>query len=70
MNVTVKWQEAVFSAGWTAERTTLYVKGIQPTFLTGLAALFSTFYTFNLQYQEEAACTVEFIQRLDTLNFR
>lgn len=37
-------------------------EGIQPTFLTGLAALFSTFYTFNLQYQEEAACTLEFIQ--------
>ncbi|KAK0154388.1 hypothetical protein N1851_003542 [Merluccius polli] len=38
-------------------------EGIQPTFLTGLAALFSTFYTFNLKYQEEAACTLEFIQR-------
>ncbi|XP_037645758.1 uncharacterized protein LOC119500207 isoform X2 [Sebastes umbrosus] len=38
-------------------------EGIQPTFLTGLAALFSCFYTFNLQYQEEAACTLEFIQR-------
>ena len=30
-------------------------EGIQPTFLTGLAALFATFYNFNLQYQEEAA---------------
>ncbi|KAL6455120.1 hypothetical protein MHYP_G00364390, partial [Metynnis hypsauchen] len=38
-------------------------EGIQPTFLTGLAAVFSTFYSFNLQYQEEAACTLEFIQR-------
>ncbi|KAL7831298.1 hypothetical protein SRHO_G00308010 [Serrasalmus rhombeus] len=38
-------------------------EGIQPTFLTGLAAVFSTFYNFNLQYQEEAACTLEFIQR-------
>ncbi|CAK6978067.1 uncharacterized protein LOC119499858 isoform X2 [Scomber scombrus] len=38
-------------------------EGIQATFLTGLATLFSTFYTFNLQYQEEAACTLEFIQR-------
>lgn len=41
-------------------------EGIQPTFLTGLAALCSTFYTFNLQYQKETACTLEFIQRLDT----
>lgn len=38
-------------------------EGIQPTFLTGLAALFSTFYIFNLEYQEEASCTLEFIQR-------
>lgn len=37
--------------------------GIQPTFITGLAAVFSTYYNFNLQYQEEAACTLEFIQR-------
>uniref|UniRef100_A0A672FUM3 Si:ch211-111e20.1 n=1 Tax=Salarias fasciatus TaxID=181472 RepID=A0A672FUM3_SALFA len=45
-------------------QTTLLTKlGIQPTFLTGLAAMFSTFYIFNLQYQEEAACTLEFIQR-------
>ncbi|KAA0701570.1 hypothetical protein E1301_Tti023854 [Triplophysa tibetana] len=33
------------------------------TFLTGLAALFAVYYVFNLQYQDEAACTLEFIQR-------
>ncbi|KAG1949924.1 hypothetical protein F2P79_011613 [Pimephales promelas] len=38
-------------------------EGIQSTFVTGLASLFSCFYNFNLQYQEEAACTLEFIQR-------
>ncbi|KAK0147739.1 hypothetical protein N1851_012559 [Merluccius polli] len=38
-------------------------EGIQPTFMTGLAALFSLYYIFNLQYQEDAACTLEFIQR-------
>ncbi|XP_028432949.1 uncharacterized protein LOC114555050 [Perca flavescens] len=38
-------------------------KGIQSTFVTGLASFFSCFYIFNLQYQEEAACTLEFIQR-------
>ncbi|KAF4105642.1 hypothetical protein G5714_013304 [Onychostoma macrolepis] len=37
--------------------------GVQPTFLTGLAALFSLYYIFNLQYQEEAASTQEFLQR-------
>jgi len=38
-------------------------EGIQPAFVSGLAAVFSTFYNFNLQYQAEAACTLEFIQR-------
>ncbi len=39
------------------------------TFLTGLAAVFAIYYMLNLQYQEEAACTLEFIQRWDNLNF-
>ncbi|TRZ03623.1 hypothetical protein DNTS_035755, partial [Danionella cerebrum] len=34
-------------------------EGAQPNFVSGLAALFSTFYNFNLQYQEVAACTIE-----------
>ncbi|TRY56685.1 hypothetical protein DNTS_034241, partial [Danionella cerebrum] len=34
-------------------------EGAQPNFVSGLAALFSTFYNFNLQYQEVAACTLE-----------
>ncbi|KAG5263822.1 hypothetical protein AALO_G00269010 [Alosa alosa] len=33
------------------------------TFLTGIVTCFSTFYILNLQYQEEAACTLEFFQR-------
>lgn len=37
-------------------------EGAQPNFITGLAALFAS-YNFNLQYQEEAACTLEFVQR-------
>ncbi|KAI4817334.1 hypothetical protein KUCAC02_010741 [Chaenocephalus aceratus] len=36
---------------------------ITPTFLTGLVAVFAIYYIFNLQYQEEAAGTLEFIQR-------
>lgn len=38
-------------------------EGITPSFLTGLATVFAIYYIFNLQYQEEAACTLEFIQR-------
>ncbi|KAM9494281.1 uncharacterized protein Hap1MRO34_004210 [Clarias gariepinus] len=33
------------------------------SFLLGLATLFASFYNFNLQYQNEACCTLEFIQR-------
>ncbi|KAK7896752.1 hypothetical protein WMY93_022077 [Mugilogobius chulae] len=33
---------------------TIISEGIQPTFGMGLAIIFSTFYNFNLQYQEEA----------------
>lgn len=38
-------------------------EGGTPTFLTGLAAVFAIYYVFNLQYQDEAVCTLEFIQR-------
>ncbi|KAG5267192.1 hypothetical protein AALO_G00219020 [Alosa alosa] len=33
-------------------------EGIPPTFATGLAAVFAIYYIFNLQYQDEAACTL------------
>ncbi|XP_041952201.1 uncharacterized protein LOC121712172 isoform X3 [Alosa sapidissima] len=33
------------------------------SFTAGLATLFATLYTFNLEYQEEASCVLEFIQR-------
>uniref|UniRef100_A0A087X525 Uncharacterized protein n=1 Tax=Poecilia formosa TaxID=48698 RepID=A0A087X525_POEFO len=51
-------------AGWmvSIEGRTVF-EGVQPTFQTGLAAVFATFYIFNLQYQHEAAKTLEFIQR-------
>ncbi|GAA6106549.1 uncharacterized protein LOC109088557 [Tachysurus ichikawai] len=38
-------------------------EGITPTFATGLAAMFAIYYIFNLQYQDEETCTLEFIQR-------
>nr|XP_055063835.1 uncharacterized protein LOC129446653 [Misgurnus anguillicaudatus] len=34
-----------------------------PNFVAGMAALFSSYYNFNLVYQEQASCTLEFIQR-------
>ncbi|MEQ2227138.1 hypothetical protein ILYODFUR_034695 [Ilyodon furcidens] len=37
--------------------------GIQSTFVAGLATLFSAYYIFNLQYQEDAVCMLEFSQR-------
>uniref|UniRef100_A0A087YA28 Zinc finger protein 568-like n=1 Tax=Poecilia formosa TaxID=48698 RepID=A0A087YA28_POEFO len=51
-------------AGWMVSiEGHVVFEGVQPTFLTGLAAVFATFYIFNLQYQDEAAKTLEFIQR-------
>ncbi|KAG9273476.1 hypothetical protein AMEX_G547 [Astyanax mexicanus] len=34
-----------------------------PNFVAGIAALFASYYNFNLLYQEQASCTLEFIQR-------
>ncbi|XP_057186044.1 uncharacterized protein LOC130551981 isoform X3 [Triplophysa rosa] len=39
------------------------VMGPHPDFTTGLCAIFASYYNFNLQYAEDAACTLEFIQR-------
>ncbi|XP_039505715.1 uncharacterized protein si:dkey-15h8.17 [Pimephales promelas] len=39
------------------------VMGPHLDFTTGLAAIFSSYYNFNLKYAEDAACTLEFIQR-------
>ncbi|XP_061888371.1 uncharacterized protein LOC133639226 isoform X2 [Entelurus aequoreus] len=38
-------------------------EGVQPSFISGLAALLATYYVFNLAYQEEGARTLEFVQR-------
>ncbi|XP_061919456.1 uncharacterized protein LOC133660199 isoform X2 [Entelurus aequoreus] len=38
-------------------------EGVQPGFISGLAALLATYYVFNLEYQEEGARTLEFVQR-------
>ncbi|KAI7811510.1 hypothetical protein IRJ41_022071, partial [Triplophysa rosa] len=39
------------------------VVGPHPDFTTGLCAIFASYYNLNLQYAEDAACTLEFIQR-------
>ncbi|KAF1389442.1 hypothetical protein PFLUV_G00073470 [Perca fluviatilis] len=39
------------------------VMGPHANFINGIAAVFASYYNFNLQYPEEAACTLEFIQR-------
>jgi len=36
---------------------------LQLDFTSALAVLFGSFYVFNIEYQEEAASTLEFIQR-------
>uniref|UniRef100_A0A3Q1ER93 Uncharacterized protein n=1 Tax=Acanthochromis polyacanthus TaxID=80966 RepID=A0A3Q1ER93_9TELE len=47
----------VSTEGW------IICEGVQPSFISGLVVLFSTFYVFNLQYDDGAAATLEFIQR-------
>ncbi|XP_072311301.1 uncharacterized protein [Eucyclogobius newberryi] len=63
-----KWPYLFTSAHWrwhwkVSLEGSIVSDGIQPTFGTGLAAVFSTYYNFNLEYPDEAACTLEFIQR-------
>ncbi|GAA6100325.1 uncharacterized protein LOC117824412, partial [Tachysurus ichikawai] len=36
---------------------------LEGSFLTAFATLFAVYYVFNLQYQEGACCTLEFLQR-------
>nr|XP_055069190.1 uncharacterized protein LOC129450442 [Misgurnus anguillicaudatus] len=50
--------------GWMISiENNIICEGIQQSFIRGLAAVFATYYVFNLQYQEEAARTLEFVQR-------
>ncbi|KAL1271123.1 hypothetical protein QQF64_030139 [Cirrhinus molitorella] len=50
--------------GWMISiENNIICEGIMENFITGLAAVFAVYYVFNLQYQEEAAKTLEFLQR-------
>ncbi|KAK7127276.1 hypothetical protein R3I94_008826 [Phoxinus phoxinus] len=56
--------DEVTLGGWMISvENNVICEGIQQNFITGLAAVFATYYVFNLQYQEEAAKTLEFVQR-------
>uniref|UniRef100_A0A3B4UV56 Uncharacterized protein n=1 Tax=Seriola dumerili TaxID=41447 RepID=A0A3B4UV56_SERDU len=44
------------------------VMGPHDNILSGLAALFASFYNLNLQYPEDSSCTLEFIQRSPDIN--
>ncbi|XP_076864064.1 uncharacterized protein LOC143516400 [Brachyhypopomus gauderio] len=55
--------ETLTSVTWVMSIEGQVVLSLHPNFVAGLANLFATFYNFNLEYQEEASCTLEFIQR-------
>lgn len=38
-------------------------------FAAALLTLFATYYVLNIQYQEDAACTLELVQRLVTYQY-
>lgn len=55
--------EVLTSTQWMLSIEGRVVMGLQPNFLAGISALFSSYYNFNLVYQEHACYTLEFIQR-------
>ncbi|KAG9264491.1 hypothetical protein AMEX_G84 [Astyanax mexicanus] len=64
------WKRLFFTAGddLTGAQWMLSIEGQvvvppHPNFVAGIAALFASYYNFNLLYQEQASCTLEFIQR-------
>ncbi|XP_067437006.1 uncharacterized protein [Thunnus thynnus] len=69
---TTPWFIVLGDTVWSANRWMLSIEGcvVIPhshpmlDFVTALAVLFASFYVFNIEYQVEAATTLEFIQRL------
>lgn len=49
--------------GWMLSLEGQVVMGPHNDFTSGLAAMFASYYNFNLKYDEGASCTLEFIQR-------
>ncbi|KAL0969932.1 hypothetical protein UPYG_G00234720 [Umbra pygmaea] len=60
------WDSVLEANGWMLTVNGKVLIGPQelPDFDSALAALFSCFYSFNIQYQMEAENPLEFIQRL------
>lgn len=50
-------------SGWLISIEGHVVMGPHPLFLHGVAAFFSSYYVFNLQYPAAGSSTLEFIQR-------
>lgn len=48
---------------WMLSTEERVVMGPHSNIVSGLAALFASFYNLNLQYPEDSSCTLEFIQR-------
>ncbi|TDH13437.1 hypothetical protein EPR50_G00033140 [Perca flavescens] len=48
---------------WMLSTEGQVVMGPDDSFINGIAAVFASYYNFNLQYPEDGSCTLEFIQR-------
>ncbi|XP_029572041.1 uncharacterized protein LOC115164062 [Salmo trutta] len=55
--------DTMTAAQWMISMEKAVMMSVHSNFVAVLAAFFASFYTFNLQYQEEASHTLEFIQR-------
>ncbi len=55
--------EILTATQWMLSIEGQVVMNPHPNFMAGFAALFATYYNFNLVYQHEASCTLEFVQR-------
>lgn len=64
----IEWPFLVGETLMTSRNWMLSIEGQvvvapHPDVVAGLAALFASFYNFNMKYEDEAASTLEFIQR-------
>ncbi|KAF1380916.1 hypothetical protein PFLUV_G00169030 [Perca fluviatilis] len=51
------------SRTWMLSTEGQVVMGPDDSFINGIAAVFASYYNFNLQYPDDGSCTLEFIQR-------
>ncbi|KAK7159919.1 hypothetical protein R3I94_006067 [Phoxinus phoxinus] len=55
--------EILTATQWMLSIEGQVVMNPHPNFMAGFAALLASYYNFNLVYQHEASCTLEFVQR-------